>query len=166
MVVGLTEQPLTVPVFVGTPLATEMVIFSVTEATIVRALDPVFPRASIAVTVCEPTMELGTMKVPLNVPVDVEAIVAGEVAWAIPSYFMVIVEEGAKPVPDTVTVPPAIVVVGLRLIDALTLNVAEPVWADTSVAVTVCAPLVEIGTENVALNEPMVDEATVAGEVV
>jgi len=47
---GLTEQPLNVPVFVGTPLATEIVMSSVTDTTTVNGVDPVFPRASSAVT--------------------------------------------------------------------------------------------------------------------
>jgi hypothetical protein len=51
IVAGMTEQPLIVPEAVGTPLATEIVICSVTEATTVNVVDPVFPRASSAVTV-------------------------------------------------------------------------------------------------------------------
>jgi len=106
------------------------------------------------------------VKVALNEPtVDVVTVV-GEVVCVTPSYLMVMVEDAAKPVPDTVTVPPTIPVVGFRLIEALTVYVADAVWEDTSVAVTVCAPFVETGTANVALNEPMVEEATVVGEVV
>ncbi len=48
---GMIEQPLKVPVAVGTPLATEIVICSVTDATTVSGVDAVFPRASSAVTV-------------------------------------------------------------------------------------------------------------------
>src|SRR6266581_2002517 len=92
--------------------------------------------------------------------------VVGDVVCVTPSYLMVMVEEAAKPVPDTVTVPPTIPLVGFRLIEALTVYMAEAVWEDASVAVTVCAPFVETGTANVALNEPMVEEATVVGEVV
>jgi hypothetical protein len=164
--VGLTAHPLTVPVFVGTPLATDIVIFSVTEAMTVSWVDPVLPRASTAITVWAPIVEVGTAKVALKVPVEEDVTVVGEVVWATPSYLIVIVEEAAKPVPETVTVPPTMVLVGLRVTDALTVYVAEPVWADTSVAVTVWAPFVEMGTENVALKEPMVDEATVVGDVV
>jgi len=106
------------------------------------------------------------VKVALNVPVAVDAIVVGEVVWMVPSYLIVIVEEAAKPVPDTVIVPPTIALAGLRLMEPLIEYVAEPVCAETSVAVTVCAPFVEIGIENVALKEPIVEEATVVGEVV
>ena len=77
------------------------------------------------------------MKVALNVPVAVEAIVVGEVGWMVPSYLIVIVEEAAKPVPDTVIVPPTIALAGLRLMEPLIEYVAEPVCAETSVAVTV-----------------------------
>ncbi len=106
------------------------------------------------------------MKVALNVPVAVDVMVEGEVVCVVPSYLMVMVCDAAKPVPDTVIVPPTIPLDGFKTMEAETLNVAEPVWRDTSVAATMCAPLVEIGTENVALNEPIVDEATVVGEVV
>ena len=54
-----------------------------------------------------------------------EATVVGEVVWVVPSYFIVIVDEGANPVPDTVTVmlvgPP----VGDRVIEEVTENGAE-----------------------------------------
>src|SRR6266581_8058840 len=50
IVAGLIEQPLSVPVFVGTPLATEIVMSSVTDATTVSGVDAVFPRLSREVT--------------------------------------------------------------------------------------------------------------------
>jgi hypothetical protein len=69
---------------------------------------------------------------------------------------MVIVEESAKPVPDTVTVEPTLPLVGLRVMAEVTVNVAESVLALASVIVTVLAPVVEAGTVNVALvNEPV-----------
>ena len=46
IVAGFTEQPLSVPVAVGTPVATDIVICIVAEATTVNVVDPVFPRAS------------------------------------------------------------------------------------------------------------------------
>ena len=65
------------------------------------------------------------MKVALNEPtVDVVTVV-GDVVCVSPSNLMVMVEEAAKPVPDTVTVPPTIPLVGFRLIEALTVYVAE-----------------------------------------
>jgi hypothetical protein len=166
MAVGLAEQPLRVPLLTGTPLATDMVMSSVTDCITVNWLDPESPRASTPVTAWEPIEETGTVKVALNVPEAVDVMVEGEVVCVVPSYLMVMVCDAAKPVPDTVIVPLTIPLDGFKVMEAETLNVADPVWADTSVAVTVCPPFVEIGTENVALNEPIVDEATVVGEVV
>ncbi len=51
MVAGLAEQPLKVPLFTGTPLATDIVMGRVTDATTVTVVDAVFPRASAAATV-------------------------------------------------------------------------------------------------------------------
>jgi hypothetical protein len=166
IVPGFTEQPVIVALAVGTPLATDIVICSVTEASTVNVVDAVFPRASVAVRVCEPTDDEGTMKEALKVPVVDEVTVEGDVVWVTPSYVIVIVEEAAKPVPDTVIIAPTILLAGDRTIEAATVNVAEAEWAETSVAVTVCAPFVETGTANVALNDPIVEEATVVGEVV
>ncbi len=109
----------------GTPLATDIVICSTTEASRVNVVDAVFPRASVAVTVCEPRDEEGTVKVALKVPVVDEVIVPGEVVWVTPSYLTVIVEEAAKPVPDTVTVAPTMLLAGDRVIEAVTVNEAE-----------------------------------------
>ncbi len=77
------------------------------------------------------------MKVALNEPTVEVATVAGEVVCVTPSYFMVIVDEPAKPVPDTVTVEPTIPLVGFNVIEALTVKEAVAEWEDTSVAVTV-----------------------------
>ncbi len=106
------------------------------------------------------------MKVALNEPMLEEATDVGDVVCVVPSYFMVMVEEAAKPVPDTVTVEPTIVLVGLRLVAALTVKMLEAVCGDTSVAVTLCAPFVDTGVAKVALNEPMLEEATDVGDVV
>ncbi len=65
------------------------------------------------------------MKVALNEPTMDAVTVVGDVVCVTPSYLMVMVEEAAKPVPDTVTVPPTIPLVGFRLIEALTVYVAE-----------------------------------------
>ncbi len=64
------------------------------------------------------------MKVALNEPTVEVATVEGEVVCVTPSYFIVIVEDAAKPVPDTVTVEPTIPLVGLNVIEALTVKVA------------------------------------------
>ena len=78
-------------------------------------------------TVWGPRDEVGITKVALKVPVAVEVTVAGEVVCVTPSNLTVIVEVPAKPVPDTVTVPPTMLLGGLRLIDAVTVNEAEAV---------------------------------------
>ena len=54
-----------------------------------------------------------------------EATVVGAVVWVVPSYFIVIVDEGANPVPDTVTVVPVGPPVGDRVIEEVTENGAE-----------------------------------------
>ena len=51
IVAGLTEQPLKVPLLTGTPLATDIVMGMVTDATTVTVVVAVFPRASVAVAV-------------------------------------------------------------------------------------------------------------------
>ncbi len=54
-----------------------------------------------------------------------EATVVGEVVSVVPSNFIVIVDEAANPVPDTVTVVPVGPPVGDRVIDEVTENEAE-----------------------------------------
>ncbi len=62
--------------------------------------------------------------VAMNEP-EAEVVTAeGDVVCSVPSYFMVIVEEPAKPVPDTVTVEPTIPLVGLNVIEAVTVKEA------------------------------------------
>ncbi len=66
----------------------------------------------------------------------------GTVACTAPLNFIVMVEEGAKPAPVTVTVVPTGPCIGLRVIDevgsvAMTVNVADAVFALASIAVTV-----------------------------
>ncbi len=77
------------------------------------------------------------MIVPLKDPAEDVVIVVGEVAMVAPSYFIVMVEEAAKPVPDTVTVEPTIPLVELSVIEAMMLNAAVAECEDASVAVTV-----------------------------
>ncbi len=105
------------------------------------------------------------MKAALNEPTLEDVTVVGVVDCVIPSYLMMMVEEAAKPVPDTVTVPPTMPLDGFKLIAALMVNMALAEWVATSVAVMVWAPFVETGAVKVALNEPMVEEATVVGDV-
>ncbi len=137
-----------------------------TEASLLNDAEAVFPRASTDVTEWAPVVEAGTVNVALNDPAEEDVTVVGVVDCVTPSYFTVIMDEPAKPVPETVTVEPTMPLVGFRLIEALIVKIAEPVCADTSVAATVCAPFVEAGTVKVALNEPTVEEATVVGRVV
>ena len=78
--------------------------------------------ASVAVTVCDPGEAAGAVKVAVNVAGEVEDVVtlAGDVATGIVSYLIVIVEDGANPDPDTVTVVPGKPLVGLRIIPMAT----------------------------------------------
>ena len=82
-------------------------------------------------------MEAGTVNVVENEPVIELVTVVGDVACVTPSYFIVIVEDAAKPVPDTVTVEPTIPLVGFNVTEAVTVKETEAEWEDTSVAVTV-----------------------------
>ena len=90
----------------------------------------------------------------LKDPIVEEATVVGDVVTVDPSYLMVIVEEDANPDPVTVTVVPTMPPVGLRLIEALIENIADAVFEDASVAVTVWAPNGDAGMLNDAVNEP------------
>ncbi len=86
---------------------------------------------------CPPFVEVGTANVALKEPIVEEATVVGEVVCVTPSYLIVMVDEAAKPVPDTVTVVAVGPDVGLRVIEAVTENVAVAECAEASVAVTV-----------------------------
>ena len=66
---------------------------------------------------------------------------------------MVIVEEPANPVPDTVTVVPTLPLVGFKVIDDATVNEAVGELVP-SVKVNVWLPGVEAGTVNVADKPP------------
>ena len=65
-------------------------------------------------------------------PVADVVTVVGEVITVVPSNLMVIVEEAANPLPVTLTLEPTMLLVGLALIDALTVKVAEAVSEATS----------------------------------
>ncbi len=60
----------------------------------------------------------------LKDPVLEVVTVVGVVGCVVPSYLMVMVEELPKPVPDTVTLVPAVPLVGLRAIDGITVKMA------------------------------------------
>ena len=95
----------------------------------VNVLDAELPVLSVAVTVCEPGVDVGALKVQVKVP-EV-AVVTGEgvVACVVLSYWMVTVFEGVKPVPVTVIVVAAGPVVGVSVIWGGELNVAVTVPA-------------------------------------
>jgi hypothetical protein len=93
--------------------------------------------------------------------------VAGTVVTAAPLKTIVMVEEGAKLKPLTLTVAPTAPWVGDRVIVGVTtMKVADAVFELASVAVTVLAPAVEEGTTKVAVKAPKADVVTVAGMVV
>jgi hypothetical protein len=82
------------------------------------------------------------LKVAVKAPAAEVVTVAGTVVCFAPLNFIVMVEEGAKPAPVTVTVAPTGPCNGLRVIDdvgsvVVTLNVAVAVFSLASVAVTV-----------------------------
>ncbi len=81
----------------------------------------------MAVTVCAPFVEAGAAIVALNDPVVDEATVVGEVDCMAPSYLIVMVEDGANPVPATVIVVPVGPAVGVRVMEAVTENVTDAV---------------------------------------
>ena len=62
------------------------------------------------------------------------------IGHVIPKNFAVRAELAANPEPDTVTVEPALPLVGLREIDEVTVNVAIAVFELASVTLTVLAP--------------------------
>ena len=82
-----------------------------------------------------------------------DVTVLGLVGCVAPSYLIVIVDNAAKPVPDTVIVVPPMPLVMLRLIDGIVVKLVCAVCCP-SVAVMVCEPVMELGTVNVAENSP------------
>jgi hypothetical protein len=120
--------------------------------------------ASVALTVWDPATEAGTVNVtPGGIEPELSAVVAITVAL---SYFIVIVDKGTKFVPLTVTSLPTDPLDGFREIDGdVTVKVAEAELPLASVALTVLSPVVDGGTVNRAVNEPIVFVVTVAGEV-
>lgn len=124
--------------------------------------------ASVAFTVLLPPGEVsGTAKLALNKPLLLEVTVDGDVVCPVPLYVIVIVDEAAKPVPFTVTVVPIRPLVGVMVIDGVTLKVADAEYPLVSVALAVLLPAVDPeGTVKVAVNEPVPLETTGLGFVV
>ncbi len=125
--VGLTVQPLTKPVPLGPAFAVEIVTWIVTDASLLNVAEAELPRVSAATTEWDPVDEMGMLNVEVNDPVVEDVTVVGVVGCPTPSYFRVMVDEAANPVPVTVIVDPAIPLIGFRLIDAVMLNIAEAV---------------------------------------
>ena len=95
-------------------------------------------------------------------PVGDEVTVAGTVVTFTPLNFIVMVAEGLKLVPVTVTVTPTGPWVGLRVIDGMTVNVATAVSAGTVPTslpdrTTVYGPGVIEGTVNVHVKVPVAE---------
>jgi hypothetical protein len=99
--------------------------------------------ASVITTVwAPPAVEVGTVKVaPENEPVAFVLVMPLSVIGD-PAYVAVIVFEAAKPEPDTVTIEPALPLVGFREIDGVTVNVAFAAFERASIAVTFFPPAV------------------------
>lgn len=76
-----------------------------------------------------------------------------------------VVEDPAKPVPVTVMFDPTMLLVGLRRMDGEIVNIELADSDVTSDATTLCTPLIDSEATKVALNDPVVDVATVLGEV-
>ena len=127
----------------------------------------------MCIPVTDRKIEIIATKPPLESVVMVDGIVEPESIFcsptpiAVPSYDMVICELGAKLFPVTRTPSPMLAVLVLREIAVVlepTVNRAECVWVP-SVAVTLCEPLAELGTLNVAVKPPIESEVIVDGVV-
>jgi hypothetical protein len=127
---------------------------------------------SVAETLWEPAVEIGTAKVQLNVPNAVVVTVAGDVVWIVPSYLMVTVFVEPYPVPETVIVVPVDPLAGLSVINGVIVKVlaAEFGGEELSLAWTVLAPAMEEVAEPegiviVATKEPTPSVVIGDGEV-
>jgi len=111
----------------------------------VKVAEAAFELESVIVTVLAPAVVDGVVKVvPENEPVALVVVVPLSVTPD-PAKVAVNVFEAAKPEPETVSVVPDEPVVGLRVMDGVTVNVAETVLVP-SVAWTTWPPATEDGT--------------------
>jgi hypothetical protein len=164
-VLGDGLPPFTVTVAVGAELLIVTVMGCKTVFTVKVAVGELVP--SVARTVCAPAVDVGTVKEQLNPPLASEVTEDGDVACVAPSYSIVIVEEAAKPFPVIVTVVPMPPLVGLSVIDEVTVKVPEAALLAASVTCMGLPPELEDGTVNVTLeNDPVLFVVTVVGEVV
>jgi hypothetical protein len=145
-------EPVTVTKVPSGPLLGFRVI---KEGVTVKAAEAELPPESVPTTGLAPADETGTLKrAPENEPVASVLVVPVSVT-GLPANVAVIVEDAAKPVPDTVTEVPVDPMIGFRVIDAVTVKVADPELSIASVAVTVWEPAVEAGTANMTLTVPV-----------
>jgi hypothetical protein len=157
-IVVRTENPVPVTVtLVPTwPLAGDRVIVGVVT---VNVAAPWSELASVAMTVFAPAAVEGTTKVAVKVPAALVVTVAGLVVTVAKLNFIVMVEEGAKLEPVTVTVTPTGPWVGLRVNGRESVNTADAVSRGTvpmslPETVTARAPSVSVGTVNAHAKAP------------
>jgi hypothetical protein len=127
LIVIVEEAAKPVPVIVTVVPTLPVVGLVVMAEIMLKVAVPVCDDASVAVTVWAPFVEVpGTVKVAVNEPRLLLVTVVGVVGCVAPSYLILIVEEEAKPVPDTVTLVPPIPFAGLREIAGVTVKVTCP----------------------------------------
>jgi hypothetical protein len=143
------------------PVVGESVIFVVTLNCAVKECDA----ASVATTGWLPKVDRGTVKLAAKEPVVLVVTVEGTVSWFAPLYLIVIVETGAYPVPDTVTLVPIAPLDGASAIFEVTLNGALAELVLASVAATVLVPVIDFGTVKLEVKEPVVLVVTAGGIV-
>ena len=121
LIVIVEEEAKPVPVIVTVVPTLPVVGLVVMAEIMLKVAVPVCDEPSVAVTVWAPFAEVpGTVNVAVNEPRLLLVTVVGVVGCVAPSYLMMIVEEAAKPVPDTVTVVPPIPFEGLSEIAGFT----------------------------------------------
>ena len=138
LIVIVEEAAKPVPVTVTVVPTLPVVGLVVMAEIMLKVAVPVCDEPSVAVTVWAPFVEVpGTVKVAVNEPRLLLVTVVGVVGCVAPSYLMMIVEEAAKPAPDTVTVVPPIPFEGFSVIAGFTVYVARAECCSASVPVNV-----------------------------
>jgi hypothetical protein len=95
------------------PLMLDRVMDGITLKVVVAVL----PAASVAVMVCAPVTDLGIVNVAEKLPRGPVGTGLMVVVWPMPSYCIVMVELGAKPLPVTVTRLPTVPLLLERVMD-------------------------------------------------
>jgi len=98
----------------------------------VKVAEPEWENASVAVKLCGPIVETGTVKPVLNAPV----LPVLAVPMLVPSNVIVVDDDPEKPDPVTVNEEPDGPLAGLRVIEAMTVKVVVAVCEARSVTVT------------------------------